>query len=383
VNTQASLAARMLMQDLVADYGRITWSGQQESNEVASVLSASGRKPLMVACDLIDYSPSRIAFGANPGNYVENYVALEKAGHVHSVMWHWNAPTNLINTAGHEWWRGFYTDSTTFDVAAALGNTNSAEYALLLRDMDAIAIQLKKFSSNNIPVLWRPLHEAEGAWFWWGAKGPGPFKQLWRLLYNRLTIHHSLNNLIWVFTTTSTLDPAWYPGDDVVDIVGNDSYPTDTGDPLSGTWETLLAQFNGNKLITLAEFGGVPDIEKMQRFGVWWSWFAPWVGSYGPSGMPAGMVARIYQSPAVFTLDEANAVPPKIVSITPGANRQMDLIGKGPRGQTNRIFAATSVTLPIASWSAVYTGKFSGGVFTWTDSQAANYPVRFYRTRAN
>jgi hypothetical protein len=168
-----------------------------------------------------------------------------------------------------------------------------------------------------------------------------------------------------------------------VDIVGNDSYPTDTGDPLSGTWETLLAQFNGNKLITLAEFGGVPDIEKMQRFGVWWSWFAPWVGSYGPSGMPAGTVTRIYQSPAVFTLDEANAVPPKIVSITPGANRQMDLMGKGPRGQTNRIFAATSVTLPIASWSAVYTGKFSGGVFTWTDSQAANYPVRFYRTRAN
>ena len=42
--------------------------------------------------------------------------------------------------------------------------------------MDAIALQLKKVASNNIPVLWRPLHEAAGGWFWWGAKGAEPFK---------------------------------------------------------------------------------------------------------------------------------------------------------------------------------------------------------------
>ena len=384
VNTQATLAARMLMQDLVANYGVIIWSGQQESNEVSAVVSASGRRPYIIACDLMDYSPSRIAFGANPGNYVERYIGLEKAGHAHSVIWHWNAPTNLINTPGHEWWRGFYTDATTFDVAAALANTNSTEYALLLRDMDAIAVQLKKFSSNNIPVLWRPLHEAEGAWFWWGAKGAEPFKQLWRLLYNRLTTYHGLNNLVWVFTTTSTLSPAWYPGDDVVDVVGNDGYPTDKSDALSGTWGALLAQFNGNKLIALTEFGGVPDIEKMQRFGVWWSWFAPWAGvDYGPSGMPSNTVARIYQSAAVLTLDEANAIPPKVVSITPGTDGQMNLIGKGPRGQTNRIFAAPSLALPIGSWPGVFTGKFSGGVFTWSDAEATNNPVRFYRVRAN
>ena len=183
-------------------------------------------------------------------------IALDGAGYVLGFCWHWNAPTNLMNTPGHEWWRAFYTDSTTFDVAAALANTNSAEYSLLLRDIDAIAVQLKKVaSSNNIPMLWRPLHEASGGWFWWGAKGPEPFKALWRLLYNRLTTYHNLHNLIWVLTNE---DPDWYPGHDVVDIVGVDAYPSDPSDSLSTSWEALKAQFDGVKLLTLSEFGGVP-----------------------------------------------------------------------------------------------------------------------------
>ena len=375
VDTQATFAARMLMQDLVADYGRITWSGQQETNDVAYVQSIAGRKPLIISGDLIDYSPSRVQFQGMPANYTEKMIALEKAGHAQALCWHWNAPTNLLNTPGHEWWAGFYTHATTFDVAAALANTNSTAYALLLRDVDAIAAQLKKFSSNNIPVLWRPLHESEGGWFWWGAKGPEPFKQLWRLLHQRLKAYHGLHNLIWVLTSQ---DPAWYPGDDVVDVVGVDPYPIDTSDALSGTWQTLLARFNGNKLLALTEFGGVPDIEKMQRFGVWWSWFAPWTGTYGPSSMPTATVVRIYQSPAVFTLDEANAVPPRFINITRLADGRMQISGKGPRGATNRIFAATSITLPIGTWSGVSTGKFSGGVFTLTDAQAANFTTRFY-----
>lgn len=379
-NPQATFAARMLMEDLVKDYGRITWSGQHETNDAWYVLNTSGRKPLIISGDLMDYSPSRVQFQGLPPNYTERMIAEERAGHVQALCWHWNAPTNLINVPGQEWWRGFYSDATTFDVSAALANTNSPEYALLLRDMDAIAVQLKKFSSNNIPVLWRPLHESEGGWFWWGAKGPAPFQQLWRLLYQRLTTHHGLHNLLWVLTSE---DPAWYPGDDVVDILGVDAYPTDKSDALSGRWQALQTRFNGKKLLALTEFGGVPDIERMQRFGVWWSWFAPWTGTYGPTAMPTATVVRIYQSPGVFTLDEANAVAPKILSLERMTNGSMQLSGKGPRGSTNRVFAATDSALPLGSWTGISTGKFSGGVFTLTDAQATNHPQRFYRVRRN
>jgi len=305
VDSQATPEARLLMNDLVAAYGKVTWSGQAELNEVTNIFNLTGHKPIIICGDLMNYSPSSIAFGAKPGQMVESYIAMHKQGHVLSFCWHWNAPTNLLNTPDHKWWRGFYTDATSFDLGAALADTNSTGYHLILRDIDAIGGQLKKLSDKQIPVLWRPLHEAEGKWFWWGAKGPEPFKKLWRLMFNRLTIDHGLHNLIWVLTND---DPAWYPGDDVVDIIGIDAYPNDRSDPLSGRWEAMKARFDGKKLIALTEFGGVPDIEKMHEFGVWFSYFSPWSGPYGPTSSPTNAVLRIYQSSEVLTLDGASKV---------------------------------------------------------------------------
>jgi mannan endo-1,4-beta-mannosidase len=373
---QATFAARMLMKALVSDYGKYTWTGQHDSPEIAYIQNIAGLKPVMVEGDFIEYSPSRIQYGSNPGSTTENYIALENAGHVLGFCWHWNAPTNLVNAGDWLWWRGFYTQGTTFDVAAALANTNSVEYALLLRDIDAIAMQLKKISSNNIPVLWRPLHEASGGWFWWGAKGSGPFKQLWRLLFNRLTTYHNLHNLIWVLTNE---DPDWYPGNDVVDIVGVDAYPADPADALSVNWESLKAQFDGVKLLTLSEFGGVPDVERMHVFGVWWSYFSPWAGEFIESSQMTNTLKRIYQSPEAITLDELNAVPPEITSVGPWAGGAFPLSGTGPRGATYQVLASTNLTLPPAAWSVLTNATLSGGVFTFTDRQTTNYPRRFYR----
>jgi len=374
-DAQASFATRMLMADLIANYGKVTWSGQMEPGEATNVFNLTGRRPVIVGADFMDYSPSRIAYGANPGNLTERVMTLENLGHALTMSWHWNAPSNLLNTAGHEWWRGFYTHATTFDVEAALANTNSSAYALLLRDMDAIATQLKKISTNNIPVLWRPLHESEGGWFWWGAKGPGPFQQLWRLLYTRLTQHHGLHNLIWVLTSE---DPAWYPGDDVVDIIGVDAYPTDKGDPLSSRWESLKARFDGKKLIALTEFGGVPDIPKMHEFGVWFSYFLPWTTHLGPMGMPAETVVRVYQSTNVITLEEANLVPSRIVSWNQ-TNGMMQLAVKGTRGANHRLLVTTHAALPGGAWTPIATNKFTGGTFTYTVATSTNFPARFYR----
>jgi mannan endo-1,4-beta-mannosidase len=375
VDTQATFAARMLMKALVSDYGKYTWAGQHDASEISYIQGQTGRKPAIVEGDLIDYSPSRVQYQGMPANYTESYIALQNNGHVLGLCWHWNAPTNLVDAGDWPWWRGFYTQGTTFDVSAALANTNSVEYSLILRDIDAIAVQLKKVSSNNIPVLWRPLHEASGGWFWWGAKGPGPFKQLWRLLFNRLTTYHNLHNLIWVLTNE---DPDWYPGNDVVDIVGVDAYPSDPTDALSTNWENLKSQFDGVKLLTLSEFGGVPDVERMHVFGVWWSYFSPWAGTF-IEGAPTNTLTRIYQSPEVITLDELNAVPPAITSSGPSVTGAFQLNGTGPRGSTYHMLASTNLALPMASWSVLTNATFSGGVFTLTDKQATNYPRRFYR----
>jgi mannan endo-1,4-beta-mannosidase len=306
VDKKATPEARRLMTTLVGQYGKKVFSGQQNQSDVAYIQKNTGLVSAIVSVDLMDYSPSRVAHGARPQGTTEQMIVAARAGQMLSVMWHWNAPKDLLdkrykNDRGQEidasWYKGFYTNATTFDVAKALANPQSEDYKLLLSDIDVIATELKKLQDARIPVLWRPLHEAEGGWFWWGAKGPEAFKKLWRLLYDRLTNHHNLHHLIWVYTAGGKQD--WYPGDSVVDIVGTDAYPSDGSDPLTGIWETLLAQFNGKKLLALTEFGGVPDVERMQKFGVRWSYFVSWGGDLGPKKVSTEELKRLYSQKAV------------------------------------------------------------------------------------
>ncbi|RYD22262.1 MAG: hypothetical protein EOP88_08730, partial [Verrucomicrobiaceae bacterium] len=302
VDPAATQATRNLLTSIAATYGTKTWSGQHEAEDIPHIVNVSGKKPAILAGDLINYSPTRVEHGGMPQGYSESLIEKSGDGHALSIIWHWNAPSGLLNTAEQPWWRGFYTGATTFDVAAALANPAGADHALLLRDIDAIAVQLRKLDQAGIPVLWRPLHEAEGGWFWWGAEGPAAYKQLWRLLFTRLKDYHGLHNLIWVLTVE---DAAWYPGDDVVDVIGVDAYPDDRTDALLTRWQPLRDRFDGVKPVALTEFGGVPDIEKMQRLGVWWAWFCSWQGAQlGPASSPNATVSRIYQSAAVMTLDE-------------------------------------------------------------------------------
>ena len=186
---KASPKARQLMRTLLKTYGKQTLSGQQNGSDVAYIQTTTGLSPAIISCDLIDYSPSRVEHGTRPGGTTESMIKEYRSGSVISVMWHWNAPKDLIDVKNYKtrdgktidasWYRGFYTDSTTFDLAKALSDKNSADYKLLIRDIDVIALELKKLQAADIPVLWRPLHEAEGGWFWWGAKGPEAFKSLW------------------------------------------------------------------------------------------------------------------------------------------------------------------------------------------------------------
>ena len=88
-------------------------------------------------------------------------------------FWHWFSPLGgSLRTST------FYTNYTDFDVSKAI-IPNSTEQQALVRDFDAIAVQLKKLQSANIPVLWRPLHEAGGRWFWWGSKTNTQAKRLY------------------------------------------------------------------------------------------------------------------------------------------------------------------------------------------------------------
>lgn len=299
-DTGASAATRALFARLRNGYGKATLSGQYDEKDCDHVKRLTGKFPAVFGGDLMDYSPSRIEHGARPEGTTESWIRRAKAGPIVTLSWHWNAPRGLLdreitdaqgNKVDARWYKGFYTNATTFDAAKALAHPNGEDYRALVRDLDAIALQLKKLDRAGVPVLWRPLHEAEGGWFWWGAKGPETYKALWRLMFERFHRKHALHNLIWVHTG---LRPEWYPGDAYVDVVGVDLYPSDRRDALTGTWEALLKAYDGKKLLALTEVGGVPDVDRMFRFGVRWSYFVSWSGSLGATSVKDGDLRRLY-----------------------------------------------------------------------------------------
>ena len=297
---RATPEARRLYRALLSGYGERTLSGQYDERDCDRVNEVTGKRPAILGGDLMDYSPSRMAHGANPAGAVETWIARAKSGVILTLSWHWNAPDHLIDAEikggdgklqDARWYKGFYTYASTFDVERALDHPESREYKLILSDMDSIAERLKPIQAAGIPILWRPLHEADGRWFWWGSKGPEPFKKLWRLMFTRFTQIHHLHNLIWVLSAPAK---EWYPGNDVVDIFGVDAYPADPSDPQSAMWDTLQKRFNGVKPLALTEFGKVPDVERAFRFGAKWLYFVSWSGDQGAPAVQRDDLIRRY-----------------------------------------------------------------------------------------
>ncbi|WP_198673617.1 glycosyl hydrolase [Algibacillus agarilyticus] len=324
-NDNATTATKKVFELLASYYGNSTLSGQTEfptndgsTNDLVEfnkVTSATGDDaPAIVAFDLMEYSATRVENGANPGTLTEDMIKHHNEKNVMlSALWHWNAPAQLKNGTGEEaWYKGFYTGATDFDLAAVLADTNSAEYAALIADIDIAAAELQKLEDADIPVLWRPLHEAQGKWFWWGAAGSQALKDLWVLMYDRMTQHHGLDNLIWVYTYAGDLDASWYPGDDYVDIVGYDGYDgTNDKNAFSGQFSTLRDRHNGQKMVALTETGSIPDVEAMHAANAWWAFYITWntSDSYGPGSMDAATIDANYAFDSVINLSDLPGAP--------------------------------------------------------------------------
>ena len=315
VNTQATKEARQLYQYLVNNYGVKTLSGQHGGNDITTVISRTGEAPAIYSKGMLQYSSLAVRAMGLPESETEDFIStIQSEGHIASLLWHWHSPMHAKSTvnpcpSGQSscWWNSFYTEHTDFDLGQALADTDSDEYAALISDIDAMAVQLKKIQNANIPVLWRPLHESDGGWFWWGAAGAENFKTLWRIMYARLTYHHEVNNLLWVLTAENT---DWYPGDDVVDITSIDAYPSDKSDVLSSVWNEMFQRFDGHKMIALTEFGGVPFIDQMREQGVRWSYFASWQGDLGPDKMTDTELNAVYTSANVVNQQTLNLPAP-------------------------------------------------------------------------
>ena len=100
-----------------------------------------------------------------------------------------------------------------------------------MEELDILAAGLKQLQDAGVVVLWRPFHEMNGDWFWWGGKDPEAFKSVWRHMFDYFTKTKGLNHLLWVYGPNhGKKTAAYYAGDAYTDVVGLDAY-TDFVDP--------------------------------------------------------------------------------------------------------------------------------------------------------
>lgn len=328
-NPKASDSAKRLYSYLCDQYGKHIISGQQEycgdhnynlwadpdtfikdnEAEFEYILEQTGKQPAIRGIDLLAYRSNTNWTDHAPERAIE---WVNKYKGIATMTWHWNVPSTEYG--GDD--VAFYVESTgntpftTFSITKAL-EEGTWENKQLLADIDAIAAELTKLKDADVPVLWRPLHEAEGGWFWWGAEGAEPCKKLYRLLYDKLTNEYGLDNLIWVWTGyTSPASANWYPGDDVVDIIGYDKYNAVDGQPnlssISSTFYSLVQSTKGQKMVAMSENDSIPSLENLVNDKAAWLYFCPWYMNYLTSEQnnPVENLVEIYQSDYCITLDE-------------------------------------------------------------------------------
>lgn len=273
-------------------YGKRFISGQQylwkDELEDLVYYNSCGKIPAIRGYDFMGIS----GLG---GGYDQVNRALDwcrSTGGILTMCWHWYAPDDMEDIhkkAAFYYKTTQYDHKTGFDLLRAVED-GTPENEFVLREIDMVSDALRLFEREDFPVLWRPLHEANGNWFWWGNHSPAhieAYRKLWYIMFDRMMNFHKLTNLIWVWNG-QTKDMAVHPN--TFDISGQDIYPqVPTHSSQIGMFRETEG-FSGGKMLTLSECASIPDPDEMLRDGTKWLWWLPWWGKFvykpGEKGRP-------------------------------------------------------------------------------------------------
>lgn len=282
VNPNATTEARALLKTICGVSGRNMLSGQhnypnhlsQHSEKIATNL---GKYPMVWGSD----------FGFTGGTdkdsiegrdaMIEEAKKQYAAGSIITLMWHAVRPTEDEPVQPGAGWRGSVQAKLTNDQWAALTTPGTELNRRWLAQLDNVAKYLKRLQDAKIPVLWRPYHENNGTWFWWGGrKGTDGFQALYRMTFDRLVNYHRLDNLIWVWNANApngkNAGPYYdyYPGAQYADVLAADIY----GEYLQSHHDDLV-ELAAGKPVALGEIGRPPSLDSLKSQPKW-AWFMGW-----------------------------------------------------------------------------------------------------------
>lgn len=308
VDPNASHKAKQLLNYLSETAGKKIITGQHTQTkpmeEIDYIRSVTGKEPKLRGFELLSYSPNINYGDADDACLTEVY---ENRGTVDTAL-DWAKSSDGIVTLSFHWFsplggrdKSFYAKNTDFDASRVLIE-DTPEREAFFRDTDAVAEQLKRFRDADIPVLWRPFHESDGEWFWWGAKGAETALELYKLMFRYYTETKKLNNLLWVWNCRLK---EGYPGDEYVDVISVDVYlekyrATDYREE----YERLIAETTKSKVAALAEVGYIPDADILEKTRVPWAYFMSWSKEFiiGEQYNSAERLKAMYDSEYSVTL---------------------------------------------------------------------------------
>lgn len=306
INPNATREAKALLQYLSTIDDRHLLSGQHCYNHEPDryydlAREITGEYPAVWGTDFI-WQGTR-----DPGaDVVEAAIQKHNEGSIITLMWHAGRPTDDPPFPWRESIQGEVSDEEWTE----LTTPGTKLHKRWLAQVDQVAEHLKQLQHANVPVLWRPYHEMNGSWFWWGdKKGENGYIKLWKMMFDRYVNHHQLNNLIWVWNANAPRnlpkDEAfpyehYYPGPEYVDVLATDVYHFDYE---QDEYEALLELADG-KVVALGEVGRLPNTIMLEAQPKW-AWFMVWSNWLETANEPREVNA-VYQHPKTLDRDEVD-----------------------------------------------------------------------------
>jgi mannan endo-1,4-beta-mannosidase len=358
VNPHASAEARALLAYLDSISGQGTITGQHNfpndgSRWTDRTYDLTAKYPGLFGQDFgFSAGEDKDSVLSRPA-MIEEVKRQYKNGAVIALTWHAVRPTDDEPVTFHDSVQGHVTDYEWHELLTP----GSPLYNRWCEQVDVIAGYLRQLRDAHVPVLYRPYHEVNGNWFWWGYRpGKDGSAALYRQLFDRFVNVHHLYNLVWVWNVNAPGGAAgpvadYYPGANYADVVTMDIY----GEFKQEYYDSMLALAAG-KPIALAEVGGLPTPQVLAQQPRW-TYFMAWSGLLETS--PMDLVNAVYHAPAMLNRDDPRLTGPmeairKGTAEREGAAPEADPVSPGANGEAKALLARLSA----AGRNSILSGEF-------------------------
>ncbi len=358
VNPHATPEARALLAYLDSISGKATITGQHNYPN-------DGSRWTDLAYDLTGKYPGLFGadFGFSAGDDKDSVLSrpamIEEAerqyrnGAVITLTWHAVRPTDDEPVTFRDSVQGHLTDYEW----QQLLTPGSPLYNRWCAQVDVVAGYLRQLRDAHVPVLFRPYHEINGNWFWWGGRpGKDGSAALYRQIYDRFVNVHHLDNLVWVWNVNvpgGNAGPVtdYDPGPQFADVVTMDNY----GEFKQEYYASML-ELAGARPIALAEVGTLPSPEVLDQQPRW-TYFMTW-SEFIRAANPLELANAVFHAPRMLNRDDPRLAGPmeairRATVARTGGGAEADPVSPGATAEVKAMLAR----LLAASGNAVLSGQ--------------------------